>query len=301
MKLDTVLTACNDNPTYMGFIPAFIRTWRAIAPGVKVKVYLIADRFPKELADFSDCVELFPAPQGVSSVFVSQYCRLLLPATEKGTVLISDVDMLPLSRRWFLSPLKKMRRDEFLSYRNVLEKDQQVAICYNCADAAIWQRVFGIESKDDVRGVLQDVYLKHVENVPESASWFMDQLHLFERLRAFEAIGGVVVKLSDQSTGFARLDRCNGWNDGFERIRLFPNRLKRNIINGYYSDYHAGRPYEMYSKATNEVIRLVECPTLRERIIARLEVLNIVRIVEQLRIRSRMKRIARAIASRLFS
>ena len=30
MKLDTVLTAVNDNPLYLGFVPYFIRMWKLL-------------------------------------------------------------------------------------------------------------------------------------------------------------------------------------------------------------------------------------------------------------------------------
>jgi len=40
MKLDCVLTAVNENPLYLEFIPIFIKTWNKLYPGIDVKILL---------------------------------------------------------------------------------------------------------------------------------------------------------------------------------------------------------------------------------------------------------------------
>jgi hypothetical protein len=41
MKLDCVLTAVNDNPLYLEFIPIFIKTWNKLYPGLDVKIVIV--------------------------------------------------------------------------------------------------------------------------------------------------------------------------------------------------------------------------------------------------------------------
>ena len=49
MKLDCVLTACNNNPLYYDFIPIFIQSWNKLYPDIDVKVVLVNDNIPDDL------------------------------------------------------------------------------------------------------------------------------------------------------------------------------------------------------------------------------------------------------------
>ena len=90
MLLDTVLTAVNDNPLYIGFIPYFIKMWKLLYPKVDVKIIVVAERIPENLEEYNSHLILFKPIQGVSTAFTSQYIRLLYPCLLKckGGVLI---------------------------------------------------------------------------------------------------------------------------------------------------------------------------------------------------------------------
>ena len=49
MILEYVLTAINDNPLYIDFIPIFIKTWNKLYPNVKVIIILITTVSKKSL------------------------------------------------------------------------------------------------------------------------------------------------------------------------------------------------------------------------------------------------------------
>ena len=49
MKLDCILTACNENPLYMEFIPYFIKVWKKLYPNVDVKIIFISNKIPNNL------------------------------------------------------------------------------------------------------------------------------------------------------------------------------------------------------------------------------------------------------------
>ena len=38
MKLDCILTAVNENPLYIEFIPIFVKTWNKLYPDIDVKI-----------------------------------------------------------------------------------------------------------------------------------------------------------------------------------------------------------------------------------------------------------------------
>ena len=45
MKLDCILTATNDNPLYLDFVPLFIKTWKKLYPTVDVIIILISKKY----------------------------------------------------------------------------------------------------------------------------------------------------------------------------------------------------------------------------------------------------------------
>ena len=60
---------------------------------------------------------------------------------------------------------------------------------------------------------------------------------------------GKLEPLKDKDTGFKRLDRHT-----FDEIEP---KLKKELQNGEYSDYHALRPPLQYEKINNEIVDLV--------------------------------------------
>ena len=64
MKLDCIVTAVNENPLYLEFIPIFVKTWKKLYPDVDVKIILIAHAIPKEYEEYNSRVT--PITAGLS-------------------------------------------------------------------------------------------------------------------------------------------------------------------------------------------------------------------------------------------
>ena len=58
MKLDCVLTACNNDPMYIDFIPTFVKAWYTLCPNVDVKIILIHDSIPEKFKDYEKNINL---------------------------------------------------------------------------------------------------------------------------------------------------------------------------------------------------------------------------------------------------
>ena len=79
MLLDCVITAVNDNPLYIEFIPIFIKTWKKLYPTVDVKIILIANEIPQKYIEYNDHIILFKPIENVLTSFTSQVIRLFYP------------------------------------------------------------------------------------------------------------------------------------------------------------------------------------------------------------------------------
>ncbi len=245
MRIGSVVTSTNANPLYYQFIPSFVKTWKALLPEAKICIFYIGHALPVEIIEYSKYIDLVKPIEGVNSAFYAQCIRLLAPRvapTSEG-VLITDMDMIPLRKSYFLDSIAPIPNDYFISYRDVLLPNE-IAMCYNVAIASTWEAVFGRESYEQIIGrwfgkVTYDE--RH-----GGAGWNTDQRILLEH---FNAWTGPKLTLNDSITDFRRLDR----NDSL----IFYNhrRLATRIKAGLYSDYHCKRPYHLY-KSINDYIVL---------------------------------------------
>jgi hypothetical protein len=260
MLLDCVVTAVNENPLYLEFIPIFIETWKLLYPEVDAKIILIAEKIPDEYIHWEKHIILFEPIEGVSTVFTSQYIRLLYPCImnyENG-VLITDIDMLPMNRTYYTENIKSYDNTKFIYYGEPPRIDKQIFMCYNVAVPGVWRDIFGVHSVEDVREHLKRAQNRDVERgVREEirkthgvdAEWFNDQFTLYEKVMEWQAHTNNFVSLKKSDTGFRRLDR--------NTFHLNDPNLCRAIAHGVFSDYHCYRPMAKYREINNHIFKLL--------------------------------------------
>lgn len=239
MILDCVVTATNDNPMYIGFVPIFIQTWKKLYPRVDVKIIVVADKIPQEIEEYSENIILYQPLRNISSVFISQYIRLLYPCIldYKNAILITDMDMMPMNRTYYTDNISPYDDNKFIYYRgNACFEMNQMAMCYNAACPKVWREIFNINTFEDIEKRLKEVTNLH---------WSIDQEHLFQRVMSWNLKTRGLICLSDKETGFHRLDRCSIDISNMDTID--------KICDGKYTDYHCLRPMDKF-RETNEFI-----------------------------------------------
>ena len=246
MRIGSVVTSTNENPLYYQFVPNFVKAWKAILPEARIRISYIGHALPAEIIEYSEYIDIVKPLEGVDSAFYAQCIRLLAPRsapTPEG-VLITDMDMIPLCKSYYLDPIAPISNEFFISYRDVLLPDE-IAMCYNVALASTWEAIFGRESYKQIIGR----WFRNVtyDGRHGGAGWNTDQRILLEH---FNAWSGPKLTLNDGLTNFRRLDR----DDSF--IFYNHHRLAMRIKAGLYSDYHCQRPYHLY-KLINDYIVLV--------------------------------------------
>lgn len=254
MKLDCVLTATNDNPLYLDFIPIFIQTWNKLYPNVDVKIILIAYHIPENLLQYKDNIILFHPIDKVLTSFTAQFIRLLYPCImdyENG-VLITDMDMLPMNRTYYTDHINDYDNDKFIYYReNVCLDFHQIAMCYNIATPKTWRDIFGIDSLDKIKSfILRTSRTNIIREGHGNIGWDIDQTILYKNVMDWDkSIHNHFVRLNDKKTGFKRLDR--------NTFDINNTLVKKNITNGVYSDYHCYRPMSKYASVNYEIYNLL--------------------------------------------
>lgn len=259
MKIDTVLTACNLNSYYLSFVPLFIKSWQKMMPGIEVKVILIAETIPDHLIAYKDSVILFHPITHVSTAFISQYIRILYPALieTEGAVLISDVDMFPMNKRYYTDNIASVPDNHFIYFRDVLLQEKEIAICYNAASPDTWGEIFDIESLGDVRTRLTRIGRSMAyANVHGGTGWNKDQRDLYEYVMKWNGKTDRFTSLQDTDTGFLRLD--GKYLSYKHTIRDLSKEVMIMIraVRGKYSDFHAQGPNDEFRAFNHRIIQL---------------------------------------------
>lgn len=253
MKLDCVLSAVNENPLYMDFVPIFIQTWNKMYPHVDIRIVLIAHNIPENLLQYKNNIILFKPIENVLTSFTSQFIRLLYPCilNYKNGVMITDIDMLPMNRTYYTENIKLYDNSKFIYYRdNVCFNEKQIAMCYNVATPDVWKSIFNINSLEDIIFKIKDISKNNkIIEGHGNVGWCIDQITLYDNVINWNKKTNNFICLKENQTGFNRLDR-NTFNINNINIR-------NNIINGVYCDYHCYRPMSVYSKINYEIYNLL--------------------------------------------
>lgn len=256
-----VISASNENLQYLEYVPFYIDYWLQISRNSEIKfiprVYLIMDTLPTNLEKYSAYLTLLPAG-GMSSAFSSQNIRTLATVdTIHDFVITSDIDMVPLSNKYFIGLATQARenRNSFIVGRDVLSVGQY-PICYNIAGPEIWSQVIGhklaklslAERLHEL--VLQSQSLNEYSGKKGGSGWYFDQQFLYSQVER-NIDRDFLIRLQDCQTKHKRVDR----NRHKSILPLFMLPL---IASGLYADYHLPRltrVMKLFLKVLIKVVR----------------------------------------------
>ena len=227
MKLTTVIGSVNDNPEYYMFIPKQIHFWNKF--GIKFIAIFVGRSIPDELQGYKDNIILWDKLLFLNTAYLGQNIRMyytaLLDLPLDEVVMITDMDMLPTSGKYYKSDIEKFTADDFIYYRYICE--DQIFMCYNAAHPKLWAKLFKIHSTQDIEDRLFKEYNFDYNGIPGSDKWFIDQRIMFNVLKDYPRLQ--VLKRS-----IHRLEM----NEFIVRL----NNGETNFINEY-DDAHFHRSY----------------------------------------------------------
>src|SRR6056300_731878 len=249
MIIDCVLTACNSNNIYSSLIPMFIQAWNILFPEMDVKIIYIDDNIPDNLKNYEKSLILYKPHDNISTAFISQYIRLLYPAllNYKNGVLITDVDIIPLCRSFYLKYSKDYDNNTFVHFSPSIIQNQ-IIMCYNLASPIVWSKVCNISCIEDINKRLNNVYysIKYTDGHGKDG-WTKDQEDLYHYLNNYCGKKVLLNNLKVKRLPFNRKYKK-------KKINIDDNL----IINGNFDDVHVGRPYEDFKEVNDHLINLIK-------------------------------------------
>jgi len=235
MVINYALIGSNENPDYLDFWPLVSKVWRKRF-NITPVLGLITGNKIEIKEDNQGIIIKIPILDGYETSYLSQIVRLYLPKFLNGNCIISDIDMIPLSKKYFLDDLKKYNEEDFIilsSHHPQTFNINQYPMCYVVGSDLIFKKIFPLEYN----------WLDFVKNIPNNG-WYSDQIYLYEMINKAVNIN---FKFPERFGGFEinRIDRVN-WVYSIEKL-----------LSDDYIDCHSLRPYNSYKKYIDDLINLL--------------------------------------------
>lgn len=239
MKIDRVILASNENQNYLDFWPIVSDAWERL--GVKPTLIYTGKekiKLPGEVFNFYI--------KDVDPVFVAQNIRILAPALfPDENCITSDIDDLPLSKKYFVENVIDIPDHMFVIYRWGFITKTMIPICWTLAKGATWSEIFNIKDENDIIKKIINWYPINYQKGNEN--WYTDQLKLKKFIGKFDKkYPNRVIFFNDQYLHFNRIDR--------DEIESVIYNLENNNVE--YSDYHMPIPYNQYKEVIEKIYKL---------------------------------------------
>jgi hypothetical protein len=112
MKIDYVVVGSNKDPMYLDFWPIISKVWKEVF-NITPVLGLICNESVDFQEDKFGLIKKFKTVDGIESGFQSQIVRFSLINHLSGIILLSDIDMLPISKNYFVEQLKEWDSSKF--------------------------------------------------------------------------------------------------------------------------------------------------------------------------------------------
>ena len=141
LELTRVILATNKNIEYSQFWPVVAPIWEAM--GIRPTLALIAEDDFEVDTTIGDVIRFKPR-KDIPEAMQAQCIRLLLPTLFPNDVcIISDIDMLPVSRSYFVEGAAHCPSGSFLIYRDKAIPNNY-PMCYVAGEGAVFSSIFGV-------------------------------------------------------------------------------------------------------------------------------------------------------------
>ena len=256
MLIDFVLTACNNNPKYLNLYPYVYQVWKKKF-NLDCYLILIDDKIPEVLNEYKDYIVLFKPIENINTAYIAQTIRILYPCLfEDKNILITDVDILPISKKYFIDSIIPYDNNNFICYTQREQKRKMIPICYNLANSRIWKEIFNINSINDVKQALINWYDGNYTGIKNSQGWFTDQKKLFEKVYNWGKSDTNLIILQDKNIGYKRLDKRKK-----SLVYVLNNKdlVLNDIKEEKYNDFHIfgfGKR-DKYKKLVDEILKTI--------------------------------------------
>lgn len=239
MKIDYAIVASDDNPMYLDFWPVVAKLWKRL--GITPVLLYFGDGHVSNEGGI-----VIPMPKVDDLPLATCWSRYWFCGQwPNKTFIISDIDMLPFSKWYFVDQLEAYDENEYIHLNPCIETYTRLPSCYHVAKGIVFKN--RLELHDDFIESFNHLKAQSFNNDNDYRAtghrqWCYDEFYASHMLTS----KGYITEIKrDGGESGHRIDRTN-WNYNPE-----------DVINGYYYDSHSIRPYAENTHEINKLIKLL--------------------------------------------
>ena len=234
------ILSCDSNKEYLDFWEPVSKLWKLKIGITPVLVY-VSDVDIQLSCEYGEVVRVSPVP-GMSIVTQSQLARYWYPINKPNDVcIISDIDMLPLSRYYFLDMLKDMDENSWIHLNDCFD-GRHMSTCYHVAKGSLLSDVWQIHSDWSI--FISDVISRFGKKPDGAVEWWCDELWATSMIHKYNNKSIFNFLKRDLGQNGHRIDRPEF---------VFDESL---LANDFYYDAHCPRPYAAYKNVIDSIVNI---------------------------------------------
>ena len=251
MKAQKVIHGSTCHPFYLDFWPIVSKIWK-VKFDIHPVLVLIQDD-PSVTASEEYGTVIYQKPiEGVPLNIQAQCCRYFFPRTEPNTTwMTSDIDMLPISKSYFIDNIASIPDDKFINLN--AHTIAANPACYNVAKGNTFIEV--LKLADTFEDFLKQTewWRRGEQHRPDQnlvcSNWCTDEQYSNEMIRTYyDTVDNTKFINPTRPGGYCarRVDRI-AWN----------NWRPEQVIDEYLLDAHSIRPYADNKQQIDRLVRLI--------------------------------------------
>lgn len=252
MNINYVALSSTCDPYYLDFWPLVSKVWKLRFNYTPVLFLVHDDKSVKVSEEYGKVIYFDPLPETEYPLHIQAQCsRYWLPYTDlNGIWMTSDIDMIPISKQYFIDSLRDISDDKIVSMN--ARAPYLSPCCYIAAKGESFKQLLNLT--DSYEDYLKQVDYKTItyNHTPTNHSklfhyWGADEAHYNKKVREYPNKNKFVLTTR---LGRPARDTCKYRLD---RLYTKSETFKTNTLSNYI-DFHSWRPYTKYKNKIDEII-----------------------------------------------
>ena len=245
MKIDQAILSSNSDSSYLDFWPIVSKLWKEKI-GVEPILIYIDEKQDVELSEEYGKVFRWKYIKNIPISIQVLWIRYWFPTLFPNKVsIISDIDMLPLSKHYFIDQIKNVSENKYVHINPCIESYGRIPSCYHIALGRTFKKVLNLPERwEDSLSMLHQDFKNPKEKLTQTY-WFLDEDYPSLVIPKYKESNPLDILYMPRTGGQngRRIDRSN-WKFDLEKVK-----------SEYYYDCHSARPYEKYKKDIDSICK----------------------------------------------
>ena len=239
MKILKAIVSSDDNPMYLDFWPIVSKLWK-LKFNIEPVLLYFGNNIDNISTEYGTIIQM-PTLDNIPISTQTQCSRIWYAGQcNDDIVIISDIDMLPLSPKYYIDPLINIDDNKYV-HLNPLYNNTYYPICYNIGKSSTLKEILEIDiSFKDFMNKLINFSLK----INGFNLWFLDEVYITTKINEYKNFNPnrIISIIRNGGQNGYRIDRPS-WNYDL-------NLVKQD----YYYDSHSIRPYLNYKETIDTLV-----------------------------------------------